>query len=190
MFGSWVYASRNTLLSVLLVKSTPICPFGCKYSLKRAGVSDEIRIFANGIEQNLPTRTDKYAIGIRQNMPTANKNQTTKTQSTMTLDEYQKGARTTAIYPKESRIVYPTLGLTGEAGEVADKVKKVIRDNGGQFSDERKREIALELGDVMWYVASLAHDLGYSLEEVAQMNLDKLASRMQRDKIHGSGDER
>ena len=108
----------------------------------------------------------------------------------MTLDEYQKGARTTAIYPKESRIVYPTLGLTGEAGEVADKVKKVIRDNGGQFSDERKREIALELGDVMWYVASLAHDLGYSLEEVAQMNLDKLASRMQRDKIHGSGDER
>ncbi len=108
----------------------------------------------------------------------------------MTLDEYQKGARTTAIYPEESRIVYPTLGLTGEAGEVADKVKKVIRDNGGQFSDERKREIALELGDVMWYVASLAHDLGYSLEDVAQMNLDKLASRMQRDKIHGSGDER
>lgn len=108
----------------------------------------------------------------------------------MTLDEYQKGARTTAIYPEESRIVYPTLGLTGESGEVADKVKKVIRDNGGQFSDERKREIALELGDVMWYVASLAHDLGYSLEEVAQMNLDKLASRMKRDKIHGSGDER
>lgn len=108
----------------------------------------------------------------------------------MTLDEYQKGARTTAIYPEESRIVYPTLGLTGESGEVADKVKKVIRDNGGQFSDERKHEIALELGDVMWYVASLAHDLGYSLEEVAQMNLDKLASRMKRDKIHGSGDER
>ena len=67
----------------------------------------------------------------------------------MTLDEYQKGARTTAIYPEESRIVYPTLGLTGESGEVADKVKKVIRDNGGQFSDERKREIALELGDVI-----------------------------------------
>ncbi len=108
----------------------------------------------------------------------------------MTLDEYQQGARSTAIYPEESKIIYPTLGLTGEAGEVADKVKKVIRDNDRQFTDEKKREIALELGDVMWYAASLAHDLGYSLEEVAQMNLDKLASRMQRNKIHGSGDER
>lgn len=108
----------------------------------------------------------------------------------MTLNEYQDGARTTAIYPEESRIIYPTLGLTGEAGEVADKVKKVIRDNNLSFDDERKRQIALELGDVMWYAASLAHDLGYTLEEVCQMNLDKLASRMQRDKIHGSGDER
>lgn len=108
----------------------------------------------------------------------------------MTLNEYQEGARSTAIYPAASQIIYPTLGLTGESGEVADKVKKVIRDNGGEFSEERKHQIALELGDVMWYAASLAHDLGYSLEEVCQMNLDKLASRMQRDKIHGSGDER
>ncbi len=108
----------------------------------------------------------------------------------MTLNEYQQGARRTAIYPDESRIIYPTLGLTGEAGEVADKVKKVIRDNSATFDEERKRQIALELGDVMWYAASLANDLGYSLEEVCQMNLDKLASRMQRDKIHGSGDER
>lgn len=108
----------------------------------------------------------------------------------MTLNEYQEGARTTAIYPQESQIIYPTLGLTGEAGEVADKVKKVIRDNNGAFDDERKHQIALELGDVMWYAASLAHDLGYTLEEVCQMNLDKLASRMQRDKIHGSGDHR
>ena len=88
------------------------------------------------------------------------------------------------------QIIYPTLGLTGEAGEVADKVKKVIRDNNDEFTDERKRQIALELGDVLWYAASLAYDLGYTLDEVAQMNLDKLASRMQRDKIHGSGDER
>lgn len=108
----------------------------------------------------------------------------------MTLNEYQDGARRTAIYPKESCIVYPTLGLTGEAGEVADKVKKVIRDNNLTFDDERKHQIALELGDVMWYAASLAHDLGYSLEEICQMNLDKLASRMERNKIHGSGDER
>lgn len=108
----------------------------------------------------------------------------------MTINEYQKGALTTAIYPSERKIIYPTLGLTGEAGEVADKVKKVIRDNNDEFTAERKHQIALELGDVMWYAASLAHDLGYTLEEVCQMNLDKLASRMQRDKIHGSGDER
>ncbi len=108
----------------------------------------------------------------------------------MTLNEYQEGARRTAIYPSNQNIIYPTLGLTGEAGEVADKVKKVIRDNDQEFTTERKRDIALELGDVLWYAASLAHDLGYSLEEIAQMNLDKLASRMNRGKIHGSGDER
>ena len=108
----------------------------------------------------------------------------------MTINEYQEGALRTAIYPESRRIIYPTLGLTGEAGEVADKVKKVIRDNNDEFSDERKLQIALELGDVMWYAATLAHDLGYSLDEICQMNLDKLASRMQRNKLHGSGDER
>ena len=108
----------------------------------------------------------------------------------MTINEYQEGALRTAIYPESRRIIYPTLGLTGEAGEVADKVKKVIRDNNDEFTNERKQQIALELGDVMWYAATLAHDLGYSLDEICQMNLDKLASRMQRNKIHGSGDER
>ncbi|MBP5345340.1 MAG: nucleoside triphosphate pyrophosphohydrolase family protein [Bacteroidales bacterium] len=108
----------------------------------------------------------------------------------MTINEYQEGALRTAIYPESRRIIYPTLGLTGEAGEVADKVKKVIRDNNDEFTDERKQQIALELGDVMWYAATLAHDLGYSLDEICQMNLDKLASRMQRNKLHGSGDER
>ena len=108
----------------------------------------------------------------------------------MTINEYQEGARRTAIYPESRQIIYPTLGLTGEAGEVADKVKKVIRDNQDVFTDECKKQIALELGDVMWYAASLAHDLGYTLEEVCQMNLDKLASRMSRNKLHGSGDER
>ena len=108
----------------------------------------------------------------------------------MTLNEYQAGARRTAIYPESRRIIYPTLGLTGEAGEVADKVKKVIRDNNDEFTAERRHQIALELGDVMWYAASLAHDLDYTLDDICQMNLDKLASRMQRDKIHGDGDER
>jgi len=108
----------------------------------------------------------------------------------MEINEYQKGARSTAIYPDSAKVIYPTLGLTGEAGEVSDKVKKVIRDANGEFTDEKKHQIALELGDVMWYAAALAHDLGYTLEEVCQMNLDKLASRMQRDKIHGEGDNR
>lgn len=108
----------------------------------------------------------------------------------MTLDEYQQAALRTALYPQEYTIVYPTLGLTGEAGEVADKVKKTIRDMGGDFSESRRHDIALELGDVMWYAATLARDLGYTLDEVARMNIEKLASRAARGKIHGEGDLR
>ena len=79
----------------------------------------------------------------------------------MELNEYQKRALETAIYPSDTKIVYPTLGITGEAGEVADKVKKVIRDNNGNFSEEKRFEIAKEVGDVLWYIANLANDLGY-----------------------------
>ncbi len=108
----------------------------------------------------------------------------------MTLDEYQQHALETAIYPAEQRIVYPTLGLTGEAGEVADKVKKVIRDNAQQFTEERRTEIAKELGDVLRYCATLAHDLGYPLESIARMNVEKLRSRKERHLLGGSGDNR
>ena len=108
----------------------------------------------------------------------------------MTLNQYQEEALKTAIYPEDKKIIYPTLGLTGEAGEVADKVKKVIRDNNQEFTDEKKRQIALEISDVLWYCATLSHDIGYTLEDIAQMNVDKLASRQQRNKIGGSGDER
>ena len=108
----------------------------------------------------------------------------------MTLNEYQEHALETAIYPAESRIIYPTLGLTGEAGEVADKVKKIIRDNHKEFTTEKKAEIMKEIGDVLWYCATLSHDLGYTLDEVAQTNVDKLRSRMERSKITGSGDNR
>lgn len=106
----------------------------------------------------------------------------------MELNNYQKEAHKTSLH--NTPIIYPTLGLTGEAGEVADKVKKVIRDDNGDFSTEKKEAIAFELGDVLWYVAELAHDIGFSLEEIGRMNLQKLASRKQRDKIHGDGDNR
>ena len=108
----------------------------------------------------------------------------------MTLNEYQQHALETAIYPENRRIVYPTLGLTGEAGEVADKVKKVIRDGHRRFTPEKKAEIMKEIGDVLWYCATLSHDLGYDLEQVAQTNVDKLRSRMERNRIAGSGDNR
>ncbi len=108
----------------------------------------------------------------------------------MTINEYQEHALSTAIYPEQSRIIYPTLGLTGEAGEVSDKVKKILRDNSQEFTPEKKEEIAKELGDVLWYCATLARDLGYDLDTVAQMNVDKLRSRMERNKIKGEGDNR
>lgn len=106
------------------------------------------------------------------------------------LNEYQKGALETAVYPEQYRVIYPALGLAGEAGEVADKVKKIIRDENGDISDEKRHAIAMEIGDVLWYCATLAHDLGYSLEDVARMNYEKLQSRKLRGKIGGSGDER
>lgn len=106
----------------------------------------------------------------------------------LTLNEYQSMALETAIYPQP--IIYPALGLTGEAGEVADKVKKVLRDNNSEFTDEKKAEIMAEVGDVLWYAATLSADLGYTLEEVAKHNYDKLRSRQIRGKLHGSGDNR
>jgi NTP pyrophosphatase (non-canonical NTP hydrolase) len=87
-------------------------------------------------------------------------------------------------------ILYPTLGLCGESGEVADKVKKVLRDRKGVFDQEVREGLALELGDVLWYVAQLATELGLSLEEIAEANLAKLASRAARNVIGGSGDQR
>ena len=109
----------------------------------------------------------------------------------MELNHYQKEARTTAKYPNVgTNPIYPTLGLAGEAGEVADTVKKVIRDNDGDFDSESRQKIMLELGDVLWYVAQLSSEMGYSLETVASENLIKLASRAKRGKISGDGDKR
>ena len=102
----------------------------------------------------------------------------------MTFDEYQEFARSTAIYPEEYRVVYPTLGLCGEAGEVAEKIKKHMRDGRTLVG------VGLELGDVLWYISALADDLGVTLEEIAQANVAKLSSRMERNKITGDGDNR
>ncbi len=109
----------------------------------------------------------------------------------MDLNGYQVAARRTALYPDAGKNpIYPTLGLSGEAGEVADKVKKVIRDRAGHFDDEVRAEIALELGDVLWYVSQLASELGYQLEDVAIQNLKKLRDRSDRGQLQGSGDDR
>lgn len=108
----------------------------------------------------------------------------------MEMNDYQSKASTTAVFPKDVGLIYTTLGLVSEAGEVADKVKKVIRDNNGDFSDEVKNNIMKELGDVLWYIAGVASELGFDLETVANTNLEKLASRHNRGKIGGSGDDR
>jgi len=107
------------------------------------------------------------------------------------FNEYQEKAKATAQYPNlGSNLYYPTLGLAGESGEVAEKVKKLMRDHDGILDDAYRLSIAKELGDVLWYCAMLADELGYSFEEIARMNLEKLTSRKQRDKIQGNGDNR
>jgi NTP pyrophosphatase (non-canonical NTP hydrolase) len=107
------------------------------------------------------------------------------------FSEYQRLSRETAIYPDlGNNIVYPALGLCGEAGETAEKVKKALRDDGGTLTEERRAAIGAELGDVLWYAAQLATEAGLDLEEIAEANLEKLASRQRRSVLHGSGDTR
>jgi NTP pyrophosphatase (non-canonical NTP hydrolase) len=106
------------------------------------------------------------------------------------LTEYQLISRRTAAYPREAWLSYPALGLAGEAGEVAEHVKKCIRDDAGSISDARRAAVAMELGDVLWYVAQLATELELDLDTIAQANLDKLSSRQQRGTLSGSGDDR
>lgn len=109
----------------------------------------------------------------------------------MTFEEYQKLSRKTAIYPdKDHNFIYPTLGLTGEAGEVAEKIKKVLRDNKGIIDDLRKQEIKKELGDVLWYLSQIATELDLSLGDIANSNIEKLNSRQERNKLSGEGDNR
>ncbi|MDH3943587.1 MAG: nucleoside triphosphate pyrophosphohydrolase family protein [Anaerolineae bacterium] len=107
------------------------------------------------------------------------------------FDTYQTESRKSAVYPAIAHpVVYPTLGLVNEAGEVAGKVKKIFRDNEGVIGDKERKKLKSELGDVLWYLAQTCTELDLSLREVAEENLDKLFSRLERGTIKGDGDER
>ena len=109
----------------------------------------------------------------------------------MDFKEYQKKSRKTAIYPqRDNNFIYPTLGLVGESGEVAEKVKKIIRDENGVITKSKKEELKKELGDVLWYIAQIATELNLSLEEIAKSNIKKLYSRKKRGVLQGNGDNR
>ena len=113
----------------------------------------------------------------------------------MKLDKYQERAAEfdlfeTTVDLKSPGFLEKVLGIAGEAGEVTDKVKKIIRDKGGYASEEDRMEIAKELGDVLWYVANVARYMGVSLSDIAEGNIEKLASRKKRNKLHGEGDNR
>lgn len=108
----------------------------------------------------------------------------------MFLNSYQKAATRTRIYKDDHKIMYPALGLCGEAGEVAEKIKKLYRDSEGDVSQDFQLAVKKELGDVLWYIANLANDLGLSLDDIAKTNLKKLAARKKSNKISGSGDDR
>jgi NTP pyrophosphatase (non-canonical NTP hydrolase) len=107
------------------------------------------------------------------------------------FDQYQREAGLSAIYPDRfDNLYYPALGLAGEAGEVCEKIKKIMRDKNGRVSEEDQQLLVKELGDVLWYVSALADELDVFLGDIASTNIQKLLSRKQRGKISGSGDNR
>lgn len=109
----------------------------------------------------------------------------------MNFNEYQTKSRKTAGYPAIGHsVIYPTLGLVNEAGEVAGKIKKVFRDKDGQISEETREALKAELGDVLWYLAQVATELDVSLDEIAEHNIAKLYDRLERGKIRGEGNTR
>ena len=107
------------------------------------------------------------------------------------FDLYQDKADETAIYPnKGDNLYYPALGLAGEAGEVCEKVKKIMRDKGGVLSEADALELSKELGDVLWYLTALACEINVALSTIAEENVEKLHSRKERGMLQGSGDNR
>jgi NTP pyrophosphatase (non-canonical NTP hydrolase) len=109
----------------------------------------------------------------------------------MDFNDYQIKSHKTAKYPAIGHsVIYPTLGLVNEVGEVAGKIKKVFRDKGGEISEETREALKAELGDVLWYIAQVATELNLSLDEIAEYNIAKLYDRLERGKIKGDGDNR
>ena len=108
------------------------------------------------------------------------------------MNEYQKIASSTAVFEHDSvnELIYTTLGLAGETGEVVEKIKKLYRNDNGIISDEKKEDIKREMGDVLWYLSQMARVLDLDLEEVAQANIDKLKDRQERDVLKSQGDNR
>ena len=105
--------------------------------------------------------------------------------------DYQRESRKSwNVIPMKHTIVYPTMGLVNEAGELAGKIKKVFRDKGGEIDEESRQALKGELGDILWYLTQICTELGLTLEEVAEANLEKLFSRLERNKIKGEGDNR
>jgi len=119
------------------------------------------------------------------------KNLRKRIMSDLTFSEYQEKAKETALYPNVgNNPYYPTLGLTGEAGEISNKVKKIMRDKDGSIDDETRDDIKKELGDVLWYVAAVASEFGLNMGDIASKNYDKLKKRQEEGKIKGNGDNR
>ena len=112
----------------------------------------------------------------------------------MQIDDFEtyprESRKTWGVIPMDHPIVYPTLGLANEAGEVAGKIKKIFRDRGGVINEEDRQALKYELGDVLWYLTQICTELNLTLEEVAAANLEKLFSRLERGQIRGDGDER
>ncbi|MDD5463702.1 MAG: nucleoside triphosphate pyrophosphohydrolase family protein [Candidatus Moranbacteria bacterium] len=109
----------------------------------------------------------------------------------MEFNEYQKETRKHAIYPGlGNNFSFPTIGLAGETGEVAEKIKKIIRDKDGVVDDISRIEVKKELGDVLWYLSQIASEFELSLDDVANHNIEKIRSRSERNVTHGNGDNR
>jgi NTP pyrophosphatase (non-canonical NTP hydrolase) len=119
------------------------------------------------------------------------KNFSSLIEAIMDFNEYQHKSRKTALYPAIGHpVIYPTLGLVNEAGEVAGKIKKVFRDKHNKISEDTRQALKAELGDVLWYLAQVSTELGLTLEEVAEANIVKLYDRLERGKLGGDGDVR